>query len=127
MHWVILDKAIEILKKAVKLKPDFAAARSLMAAEYNRQAIAFMAQGNLEAAREALEAGIQAKGGAAVTEALRNNLGCLYVRENRLDQAMGTFKEVIRQNPTFPRRTTTWPSFTTPRETTRRPRGNFLL
>jgi tetratricopeptide (TPR) repeat protein len=96
------EKSIEILKKAVKLNPDFAAARSLMAAEYNRQGMAFMAQGNLDAAKEALEAGINAKGGAAETEALRNNLGCLYVRENRLDQAIGTFQEVLRQNPNVP-------------------------
>ncbi|MGA9755536.1 MAG: tetratricopeptide repeat protein [Desulfobaccales bacterium] len=95
-------ESIEILKKAVKLNPDFAAARSLMAAEYNRQAVAFMAQGNLDAAKEALTAGIGAKGGAAETEALRNNLGALYVRENRLDQAIKTFQEVLSQNPNVP-------------------------
>ncbi|HZE22119.1 MAG TPA: tetratricopeptide repeat protein, partial [Desulfobaccales bacterium] len=30
---------------------------------------------------------------------LRNNLGCLYVQENRLDEAVGTFQQVIQQNP----------------------------
>ena len=86
----------------MKLNPKSAEARSLLAAVYNQQAMAFMQQGNLDAAREALEAGIQAKGGAAVTEALRNNLGCLYVRENKPDQAIGTFQEVLRQNPDVP-------------------------
>jgi tetratricopeptide (TPR) repeat protein len=37
-----------------------------------------------------------------VTEALRNNLGCLYVRDNKLDQAIGPWQEVLRQNPDFP-------------------------
>ena len=37
-----------------------------------------------------------------MTEALRNNLGCLYVRENKPDQAIGTFQEVLRQNPNVP-------------------------
>ena len=96
------DQAIEIIKQAVKLNPKFAQARSLLAAVYNQQAIALMEQGNLDAAREALEAGIQAKGDPAVTEALRNNLGCLYVRENKLDQAMGTWQEMLRQNPDVP-------------------------
>jgi tetratricopeptide (TPR) repeat protein len=93
------DQAIKTLKKALKLNPNFAEARSLLAAEYNQQGAALMQQGNLEAAKEALEAGLQAKGGPAATEALRNNLGCLYVRENRLDQAVGTFQQVVRQNP----------------------------
>ena len=93
------DQAIEIIKQAVKLNPKSAEARSLLAAVYNQQAMAFMQQGNLDAARESLEAGIQAKGGPAATQALRNNLGCLYVRENKPDQAIGTFQEVLRQNP----------------------------
>lgn len=93
------EQAIEIIKKALKLNPNFAEARSLLATEYNQQGTTLMQQGNLEAAKEALEAGIQAKGGPAETEALRNNLGCLYVRENRLDQAVGTFQQVLRQNP----------------------------
>ena len=96
------DQAIEIIKQAVKLNPKSAEARSLLAAVYNQQAMAFMQQGNLDAARQALEAGIQAKGGPAETEALRNNLGCLYVRENKLDQAVGTCQEVLRQNPDVP-------------------------
>ena len=37
-----------------------------------------------------------------MTEALRNNLGCLYVRENKLGQAVGTWQEVLRQNPDAP-------------------------
>ena len=96
------DKAIKIIQQAVKLNPKSVEARSLLAAVYNQQATASLQQGNLDAAREALEAGIQAKGDAAVTEALRNNLGCLYVRENKLDQAMGAWQEVIRQNPDAP-------------------------
>jgi tetratricopeptide (TPR) repeat protein len=96
------EKAIEIIKQAVKFNPKFQEARSLLAAVYNQQAIAFMGQGNLDAARQALETGIQAKGGPAETETLRNNLGCLYVRENRLDEAVGTFREVLRQNPDVP-------------------------
>ncbi|MFA5111846.1 MAG: tetratricopeptide repeat protein [Desulfobaccales bacterium] len=95
-------QAIDILKQAVKLNPDAAEARSLLAAAYNRQGTRLMEQGSLSAAREALEAGIQVKGDPAETEALRNNLGCLYVRENRLDQAAETFQEVLRQNPNVP-------------------------
>jgi len=96
------EPAIKILKQAVKLNPNFAEARSLLAAEYNRQGMALMEQGRLDAAREALEAGIQANGGPLQTEALRNNLGCLYVRQNRPDQAIDTFREVLRQNPNVP-------------------------
>jgi tetratricopeptide (TPR) repeat protein len=96
------EQAIKIIKQAVKLNPNSAEARSLLAAAYNQQATAFMEQGNLDSAREAFEAGIQAKGGPAATEALRNNLGCLYVREDRLDQAVETFQEVLRQNPDVP-------------------------
>jgi tetratricopeptide (TPR) repeat protein len=96
------DKAIQVIQQAVKLNPKSLEARSLLGAVYNQQATAFLQQGNLDAAREALEAGIQAKGDAAVTEALRNNLGCLYVRENKLDQATGTWQEVLRQNPDVP-------------------------
>jgi protein O-GlcNAc transferase len=95
-------EAIGIIRQAVKLNPKSAEARNLLGAVYNQQAMALMQQGNLEAAKQALEAGIQAQGDAAVTEALRNNLGCLYVRENRLDQAVGTWQEVIRQNPDAP-------------------------
>ena len=95
-------QATEIIKQAVKLNPKSAEARSLLAAVYNQQAMAFMQQGNLDAAKDSLEAGIQAKGGPAATEALRNNLGCLYVRENKLDQAMGTWQEMLRQNPDVP-------------------------
>lgn len=96
------DQAIKVFKLAVKLNPNFAEARRLLAAEYNRQGMAFMEQGRLDAAREALEAGIQANGGPLQTEALRNNLGCLYVRENRPDQAIDAFREVLRQNPNVP-------------------------
>jgi tetratricopeptide (TPR) repeat protein len=96
------DKAIELLTKAVKLKPNSQEARKQLAAAYNKQGIGFIARGDLDAAREALEAGIKTDGGAAETEALRNNLGCLYVRENRLDQATETFREVLRQNPEVP-------------------------
>ena len=96
------DKAIKIIQQAVKLNPKSVETRSLLGAVYNQQATALLQQGNLDAAREALEAGIQAKGDAAVTEALRNNLGCLYVRENKLDQAVGTWQEVVRQNPDAP-------------------------
>jgi tetratricopeptide (TPR) repeat protein len=96
------DQAIRILKQAVKLNPNFTEARSLLAAEYNRQATGFMAQGRLESAQEALEAGIQANGGPTETAALRNNLGCLYVRQNRLDQATDAFREVLKQNPNVP-------------------------
>jgi tetratricopeptide (TPR) repeat protein len=96
------DQAIKILKQAVKLNPKFSEARTQLAAEYNRQGAALMAQGSLGAAQEALEAGIQANGGPTETEALRNNLGCLYVRQNRLDQAVGAFQEVLRQNPNAP-------------------------
>ena len=93
------EQAIKLIQKALKLKPDFAQARSLLAAIYGKQGVALMEQGSLEAAKEALEAGIQANAGAAETKALRNNLECLYVRENRLDQAIGTFQEVLQQNP----------------------------
>jgi tetratricopeptide (TPR) repeat protein len=96
------DQAIKIIQEAVKLNPKSVEARSLLGAVYNQQATAFLQQGNLDAAKEALEAGIQAKGDAAVTEALRNNLGCLYVRENKPDQAIGAWQEVIRQNPDAP-------------------------
>jgi len=92
-------QAIEIIKKAVKLKPDFAEARSLLAAEYNRQGVALLERGSLDEAREAFQAGIQANGGAAAAAALRNNLGCLYVREDRLEEAGDAFREVLRQNP----------------------------
>jgi tetratricopeptide (TPR) repeat protein len=93
------DKAIEIIKQAVKLKPNDTKSRSLLAAVYNRQAMASMQQGDLDAAKEALEAGIQAKGSPAATEALRNNLGCLYIRQGKPDEAVGAFREVLRQNP----------------------------
>jgi tetratricopeptide (TPR) repeat protein len=94
-----LEPAIKIIQQAVKLNPELAEARSLLAAAYNSQGMALLKEGSLDAAREALAAGLQAKGDPAVTEALGNNLGCLYVRENRLDQAIGTFQEVLRQNP----------------------------
>jgi tetratricopeptide (TPR) repeat protein len=96
------DQAVKIIQQAVKLTPKSVEARSLLGAVYNQQAIALLQQGNLDAARQALEAGIQAKGNPAVTEALRNNLGCLYVRENNLGQAVGTWQEVLRQNPDAP-------------------------
>ncbi len=95
-------QAIEILEQAVKLNPKAVEARSLLAAAYNQQGTGFMEQGNLGAAREALEAGLQAQGTPAETAALRNNLGCLYVRENRLDLAAAAFQEVLRQNPNAP-------------------------
>jgi tetratricopeptide (TPR) repeat protein len=94
-----LEPAIKIIKEAVKLDPKLAEARTLLAAAYNMQGMALMQQGSLDAAQEALEAGLQAKGDPAVTEALGNNLGCLYVRQDRPDQAIGTFQEVLRQNP----------------------------
>jgi tetratricopeptide (TPR) repeat protein len=96
------DQAVKIIQQAVKLNPKSIEARSLLGAVYNQQAIGLLQQGNLDAARQALEAGIRAKGNDAVTEALRNNLGCLYVRENKLGQAVGTWQEVIRQNPDAP-------------------------
>jgi tetratricopeptide (TPR) repeat protein len=96
------EQAIKLVQKALKLDPKFTKARKLLAALYGKQGLALMEQGSFDAAREALEAGIQAKPGAAETAALRNNLGCLYVRENRLDQAIGTFQEVLRQNPNVP-------------------------
>ena len=96
------DKAIEIIKQAVKLKPNSAEARTLLATVYNQQAMELLRQGSLDDAREALETGIQAKGGDAVTEALRNNLGCLYIRQDKLDEAVGAFQEVLRQNPNAP-------------------------
>jgi tetratricopeptide (TPR) repeat protein len=94
-----LEPAIEIIKKAVKLKPDSAKARSLLAAAYNKQATALMLAGNLDDAKAALEAGLRAKGGPAETQALLNNLGCLYVRGNQPEQAIGTFQKVLSQNP----------------------------
>jgi len=94
-----LEPAIKIIKEAVKLNPELAEARSLLAAAYNKQGMALIKGGSLDAAREAFEAGLQARGGPAETAALGNNLGCLYVREDRLDQAIGTFQEVLRQNP----------------------------
>jgi tetratricopeptide (TPR) repeat protein len=94
-----LEPAIKITQKAVKLNPDLAEARSLLAATYNKQGMALMGQGSLDAAQEALEAGLRAQGDPAVTEALGNNLGCLYVRQDRLDQAIGAFQAVLRQNP----------------------------
>jgi tetratricopeptide (TPR) repeat protein len=94
-----LAPAIKIIQQAVKLNPDLAEARSLLAAVYNTQGMALMQQGSLDAAQEALEAGLRAQGDPAVTEALGNNLGCLYVRQDRLDQAIGAFQEVLRQNP----------------------------
>jgi tetratricopeptide (TPR) repeat protein len=96
------DKAIGIIQQAVKLNPKSVEARSLLAAVYNQQAMAFMQQGNLDAARQSLTVGIEAKGDAAETETLRNNLGCLYVRENKLDEAVGIWQEVLRQNPDVP-------------------------
>jgi len=96
------DRAIEIIKQAVKLKPKSAEARTLLATVYNQQAVELLRQGSLDDAREALENGIQAKGGDAVTEALRNNLGCLYMRQDKLDDAVGVFQEVLRQNPNAP-------------------------
>jgi protein O-mannosyl-transferase len=92
-------QAIDIVKKALQANPKSAETRSLLASTYNLEGTALMKQGNLDAAKESLEAGIQAKGGSAETEALRNNLGCLYIRENRPDQAAKTFQEVLRQNP----------------------------
>jgi tetratricopeptide (TPR) repeat protein len=96
------DQAIKLIQKALKIDPKFTEARNLLAALHGQQGLALMEQGSFDAAREALEAGIQANPGAAETAALRNNLGCLYVRENRLDQAIGTFQEVLRQNPNVP-------------------------
>jgi tetratricopeptide (TPR) repeat protein len=96
------DKAIEVIKQVVKLKPKSTEARTLLAAVYNRQAMELLGQGSLNDAREALESGIQAKGGDAVTEALRNNLGCLYIRQDKLQEATGAFQEVLRQNPNAP-------------------------
>jgi tetratricopeptide (TPR) repeat protein len=96
------ERAIEIIRQAVKAKPDSAEAKTLLATVYNRQALELLREGSLDDAREALEAGIQADGGHAVTEALRNNLGCLYVLQDKLDDAVGTFQEVLRQNPNAP-------------------------
>lgn len=96
------DRALEIIKQAVKLKPNSAEAKTLLATVYNRQAMELLRQGSLDDAKEAIEAGIQAKGGDAVTEALRNNLGCLYILQDKPDDAVGTFREVVRQNPDAP-------------------------
>jgi tetratricopeptide (TPR) repeat protein len=93
------DRALKIIKQAVKLKPNSVEAKTLLATVYNRQAIDLLRQGSLEDAREAIEAGIQAKGGDAVTEALRVNLGCLYIFQDKQDEAVRTFQEVVRQNP----------------------------
>ena len=96
------DRALEISKQAVKLKPNSAEAKTLLATVYNQQATELLRQGSLDDAKEALEAGIQAKGGDAVTEALRNNLGCLYILQDKLDDAVGIFQEVVSQNPNSP-------------------------
>jgi tetratricopeptide (TPR) repeat protein len=96
------DQAIKIVQQAVKLNPKSVEARNLMAAIYNQQATASLQQGNLDAARQALTAGLQAKGGPAETQTLLNNLGCLYVRENKLDEAVGTWRDVLQQNPDLP-------------------------
>jgi tetratricopeptide (TPR) repeat protein len=96
------EHAIEIIKQAVKLKPDSAEARTLLATVYNQQAIELLGEGSLDDARKALEAGIETEGGDAVTEALRNNLGCLDILQDKLDDAVGTFQEVLRQDPNAP-------------------------
>jgi tetratricopeptide (TPR) repeat protein len=93
-----LDQAVDIAKKAIKLNSNFAEARTLLAATYNKQGTALLLSGDLDAAKEAFEAGIRAQGDPAATEALRNNLGCLYVRENRLQEATDAFREVLNQN-----------------------------
>ena len=95
-------RAIEIIKQAVKLKPNSAEAKTLLATVYNQQAMDLLRRGSLDDAREAIEAGIQAQGGDEVTAALLNNLGCLYTLQDKLDDAMGTFQEVVRQNPDAP-------------------------
>ena len=121
------DQAIGIIKQAVKLNPKSAEARSLLAAVYNQQAMAFMQQGNLDAARQSLEAGIQAKGGPAgprpsaiIWDAFMSG------RTNwtRRSEPCRRYSAKIR---TFPWRITTWPSFITPRGTTSWPRSNFSL
>lgn len=94
-----LEPAIKTIKGAVKLVPQSAEVRNLLAALYNQQGAVLMQQGRLTDAREALEAGLRAKGGPEANQALGNNLGCLHVRENRPDQAIGAFQEVLRQNP----------------------------
>jgi tetratricopeptide (TPR) repeat protein len=96
------DRALEIIKQTVKLNPDSVEAKTLLATVYNRQAMELLRQGSLDDAREAIKAGIQAQGGDAVTEALNINLGCLYILQDKLDDAVGTFQEVIRQNPDAP-------------------------
>ncbi len=96
------DQAIRIIQQAVKANPKSVEARRLLASAYNQQALAFLQQGNLDEAKQSLTAGIQAKGGPAETQILLNNLGCLYVREDKLEQAVGTWQEVIRQNPDQP-------------------------
>ena len=93
------DPAVRIAKEAVRVNPKSAEARSLLAALYNRQGVAFLGQESLDNAREAFEAGLQAKGGAAEDAALRNNLGCLYVRQDRPELAAATFQAVLSQNP----------------------------
>jgi tetratricopeptide (TPR) repeat protein len=95
-------QALTIIQQAVKLNPKSVETRSLLAAVYNQQAMAFLQEGNLDDARESLAAGIQAKGGPAETQTLLNNLGCLYVREGKPDQAVGTWQEILRQNPDMP-------------------------
>lgn len=96
------DRALKIIKQTVKLNPDSVEAKTLLATVYNRQAMDLLRQGSLDDAREAIEAGMQAKGGDAVTEALSINLGCLYLLQDKLDDAVGTFQEVVRQNPDAP-------------------------
>jgi tetratricopeptide (TPR) repeat protein len=91
--------AIKVIQEAVKLDPKYAPARNLLAATYNKQGLTWMQQGKLDDARQALESGLKAQGGADETKSLLNNLGCLYVRQNHLDEAIGTFQALLRRDP----------------------------
>jgi tetratricopeptide (TPR) repeat protein len=91
--------AIKVIKEALKVDPKFVPARNLLASTYNKQGIALMQQGRLEDARQSLESGLKAQGGPDETKSLLNNLGCLYIRQNHLVEAIGTFQSLLRQDP----------------------------
>jgi Tfp pilus assembly protein PilF len=86
-----LNSAIEVLNKALKLKPDYPVANYLLA-------VALDQQGKLEEAIDKLE---KAKVSAPQDFGLRFQLGMLYWRKGDLDKAQAEFEETLGINPDY--------------------------
>ena len=86
-----LDEAIAHLRKALKIKPNFAEALSNLG-------LALQKEGKLDEAIAHFRKALEIKPGFADA---RYNLGCVLFQQGQLDEAMDQFQEALRINPGY--------------------------